>query len=189
MTQEEYIKRLVDRLEALYREKINQFEEEFNQDWYDVSNEVNDLFFKEINKIYDSFIKEYYRSYSTKFYIRHWESRPGTRKGTNLYYGNQNKIHRGKDPYWEIIYDGSEMADDYQHDSADEVIENVVIGNRGVPPFWQETWSNKKNPYKSRYFQYTGTLLDAYYKFQKDYKKIMEPVFMRRWKKKRKGKI
>lgn len=179
---EEFIKNI----HTYYKDELKRYTDEFKQDFYVVSNEVNDLFFKEINRIYDRYIKEYY-TYETDFYVRHFEPRAGTKKGTNLYYGNQNKIHRGKDPYWEIIYNGKDMADDYRHDSADKVLENVVFGIRGVPPYWQKTWGAK---YKSRYFSIDRkvSLLEAFTRFQEKYVEIMEPVFMRRWKKRRKNK-
>ena len=153
--------------------------EKYNKDFYEIANEVNDLYFKEANKIYNSFIHDYYL-YETDFYIRHWEGRPGTKSGTNLYYGNQMKIHRGKDPYFDIIFDGSEMADDYEYDSADKVLDNVIFGIRGVPPFWVKRWGSK---YNSRYFHYKGSLMGAFTKFINNYEEMATSAFMRRWKK------
>lgn len=176
--------RIIDKLLEGVDKTIDTYVNELENDFTNVLTDVTELYYKEINKIYNSFIEQYY-DYPTDYYIRHWETRPGTRKGSNLYYGNRNKLHKGKDPYWEINYDGSEMADDYEYDSADKVLTNVIFGIRGVPPYWQKTWYGK---YKSRYFNYKGSLLGAYTRFINDYPKMMTPVFMRRWKAKRKGK-
>lgn len=144
-----------------------------------VMNEVNELYFKQANKMYDTFIKQYYK-YKTISYIRHWEGAPGTRKGTNLYYGKRFKIHRGKHPYFEINIDSSRMANDYQRDSASQVLQNVLNGIRGVPPYWFEPWVGN---YKSRYFEYQGDPAKAFATFLDNYEDMMYPVFMRRWKK------
>lgn len=167
-------------LDKLIEDISSQITNKFERDFYDVSNEVNELYFKEANKIYESFITQYYASYRTSFYIRHWEGVPGTRHGSNLLYGNQNKIHRGMSPYFEINYNGTDMADDYQHNSADQVLMQVAVGIRGVPPYWSQLWHGT---YNSRYFHYTGSLMDAYDYFLANYEEIMYPVFMRRWKK------
>lgn len=158
---------------------LDNYMEKFETDFYTVSNSVNELYFKQVNKMYDVFIKQYYR-YKTRSYIRHWEQRPGTQKGSNLYYGKNFKIHRGKSPYFELLLDTSKMADDYQHDSASEVLENVLNGIRGVPPYWVQDWSGE---YKSRYYEFSGTPSDAFSDFIDNYEDMMYPVFMRRWKK------
>lgn len=174
------IKDLEDKIVANAEEQVKQYQEKFDNDFLKVANDVNDLYFKEVNKIYDSFIEQYYSSYETSSYIRHWEGVPGTKHGTNLLYGKQNKIHRGKDPYFEIDYNASDMADDYKYNSADQVLTQVMVGIRGVPPYWSQLWYGK---YNSRYFHYTGALMDAYDYFLSNYKTMMRPVFMRRWKK------
>lgn len=177
------INALIDALATKLEAEVEEFDRQWHQDFYAVTNEVNDLYFKEVNKIYDSFIKEFYTK-ATERYIRHWEGRPGTGKGTNLYYGNQNKIHRGKDPYFEINYDSSNMADDYKFNSASFVLEgivngaNIITGDKGGT-IWRRDWSYS---YKSRYFSYSGTLKGAYESFLSNYASFMEPVFIRRWK-------
>lgn len=158
---------------------VDSYMNKFKKDFQTVANEVNELYFKQANKMYDSFIKQYYR-YPTTSYIRHWEMRPGTRSGSNLYYGKRFKIHRGKFPYFEINLDASQMANDYQHDSATQVLENVINGIRGVPPYWVEPWYGT---YKSRYFYYQGDPAHAFRVFIDDYDTMMYPIFMRRWKK------
>jgi len=178
------IDNLIDRIAEKYEKEINEYVDKFEEDFYIVSNETNEIFFDEANKIYNSFIKEYYK-YKTKSYIRHWEKKPGTGKGTNLFYGNQNKIHRGLDPYFEIMFDASKMKDDYQHDDAETVLQQVMEGTRGVPPYWTEPWDNAGKPYKTKYFEFTGNLMDAYYHFLDNYNDKMTSVFMRKWKKRR----
>lgn len=166
-------------IDSILDDYINGLLEKFDNDFTRVANEVNELYFKEINKIYDSFIKQFY-SYKTKAYVRHWEQFTGTKKGTNLYYGNQNKIHKGRDPYFEIEYSGDKMAGGYEHNSPEEVLSGVAMGIRGVYPFWYKSWTGV---YNSRYFKYRGTLDGAYYTFLEEYDSMMTPVFMRRWKK------
>jgi len=159
---------------------VDAYSKKFEKDFYRISNQVNDIYFNDANKLYDSFIRQYYYQYETEFYIRHWEKAPGTRKGTNLYYGNQMKIHRGQNPYFEINFDSSRMADDYRHDSAEDVLTEVIYGIRGVPPYWTRPWQGK---YKSRYFNFSGTMHDAFKTYIDTYEDRMVPVFMRRWKK------
>lgn len=163
------------------QEILDSYMEKFENDFIEVANEVNELYFNQANKMFDSFIAQYY-SYITSSYVRHWEGKPGTGKGTNLYYAKNFKIHRGKDPYFELYIEAnSRMADDYQHDSADQVIQNVMDGIRGVPPYWVRSWSGT---YSSRWFQFEGTPTDAFRTFLDNYEDMMYPVFMRRWKKK-----
>ena len=172
-------------LDAIIEKKTNELIDKLEKDYLEVANEVNEIGYKEANKIYDSFIKDYY-SYETKSYIRHWEGRPGTGKGSNLYYGKNFKIHRGKNPYFELgIYD-SKMADDYQYDSAIDVLTqimagaNVITGAKGEM-VWFRSW---RGTYKSKYFQYSGTLDDALFTFLNEYDTMMVDMFKRRWKQK-----
>lgn len=158
---------------------VDAYSEKFEKDYTRIANEVNDIYYNDVDKMYDSFIQQYY-TYHTKSYIRHWEGVPGTGKGTNLLYGKQFKKHKGKDPYFEIRYDGSDMAGDYQHDNADDVISQVASGIRGVSPYWTMPWSGK---YNSRYFHYSGTLDGAIETYLDTFEDRMTPVFMRRWRK------
>lgn len=167
-----------DKITEIFEKRFNEYLEQAEQDLYIVANEVNELYYKQINRMYNSFIKQYYE-YPTKSYIRHWEQRPGTKKGSNLYYANNFKIHRGKDPYFEIFFSSSRMADDYQHDSAMQVVQNVMDGIRGVPPYWVRDW---RGSYKSRYFKCENvTPTEAFDIFMKELPDMATPVFLRRW--------
>ena len=70
------------------------------------------------------------------------------------------------------------MADDYQHDSASTVIQNVLNGIRGVPPYWVDYWYGS---YHSRYFSFQGEPAKAFEVFLEYYDDMMTPVFMRRF--------
>ena len=161
------------------QEIVDYYMNKFEKDFKIVANEVNDLYFKQANKMYDTFIKQYY-TYQTSSYIRHWEGAPGTCNGTNLYYGKDFKIHRGKFPWFELNINSNRMANDYQHDSADQVLQNVMNGIRGVPPYWFQPW---RGTYTSRYFYYQGEPARAFRTFIDNYEEMMYPVFMRRWRK------
>lgn len=169
----------IEELKKNLEEIANDYLEEVKNDLIEAANETNDLYFKQVNRMYDAFVEQYYK-YKTSSYIRHWEGRPGTRKGSNLFYGKNFKIHRGKDPYFEINIDAHRMANDYQHDSATQVLENVMHGIRGVPPYWVESWSGS---YKSRYLDYEGEPAEAFEEFLNSYEKKAEPVFLRRYRK------
>ena len=173
-----------ERIAEIYEEKVNKYLDEAYDDIYAVANEVNDLYFKQANKMYDTLIKQYYL-YETTSYVRHWEIRPGTKNGSNLYYGKRFKIHRGKDPYFELNIDASQMAGGYQRDSASQVLENVMNGIRGVPPYWFIPWHGK---YSSRYFYYEGDPAHAFETFLSNLSDMATPVFLRRWRERRKNK-
>jgi len=163
------------------QEIVDSYMKKFEQDFTIVANEVNELYFKQANKMFDSFIRQYYK-YKTKSYIRHWEPKPGTGRGSNLYYAKDFKIHnRGKkNPWFELNISTERMADDYQRDSAAQVIQNVMNGIRGVPPYWFVPWSGE---FSSRYFAYKGEPAQAFRTFIEHYEEMMRPIFMRRFKK------
>ena len=170
---------LEDRIAEIVERKITEYLNQAEKDLYTVANQVNDLYFKQVNKMFDTFIQQYY-SYITTSYVRHWEQRPGTGKGSNLYYAKDFKIHRGKDPYFEININTARMADDYQHNSAAQVVQNVMNGIRGVPPYWFVPW---QGTYNSRYFYYQGEPAKAFDEFMYRLPEMATPVFLRRWRK------
>ena len=116
-------------LDSAIIEIANYYTQKAEEDFVVAANYANNEMFDEFNRMYDTFIKQFY-NYKTSAYIRHWEGRPGTKKGSNLYYGNQTTKHiTGGLPYIDFKFDSSQMADDYQHDSADTVLNQILSGN------------------------------------------------------------
>ena len=68
-----------------------------------------------------------------------------------------------KNPILRIEFLATDMADDYEHDSALGVLKNVMSGYRGVPGYWIQPWSAS---YYGKYFSYSGpSMIAAYDKF------------------------
>lgn len=176
-------------IDKLIDEKIDKVLDKMEKDFVDITNEINDIYFKEANKIYDHYMTQYYK-YRTKSYIRHWEGKPGTGKGANLFYGKNFKIHRGKNPYFELEVNSSKMADDYQHNSAFDVLTqimagaNIIYGSDGYQ-VWERDFGvhGWTGVYSSRYFKYKGTLDETLYELIYTYNKKIYPLFKTRWKK------
>lgn len=127
--------------------------------------------YKEAERMYDSFIDQFY-AYETKSYIRHGETRPGTCRGINLYRGQQfelkNKVYtksfidkvgekatvnltlRLNTPIFSTNISAQDMEYRKYHDSAEEVLELVTNGIRGVPDKgWWIPWMGS---YEGKYF-------------------------------------
>lgn len=66
---------------------IKHYVKQAEADFEKCARETNNIMFEEANKIYRSLIDLFY-SYETKYYVRHWQSRPGTKTGVSLYYAN-----------------------------------------------------------------------------------------------------
>ena len=130
---------------------------------------------REVKNMYDSLITQFY-SYKTTSYIRHWEQRPGTMKGSNLYYGLHIKKRHSSGMaylYWEI--NGDDMAGGYQWDTPEGVLKSVMEGGRGplmIP------WSGY---YAGKYFSYKGIPEDIFKSFDNTYEDILTPIFMKKW--------
>lgn len=136
------------------------------------ANVAIDEMYKESQKMYDSFIDQYY-NYKTKSYIRHGETRPGTKRGINLYRGNKIEKENGDDPIIDILYDASDM-EGYRRTSPDFVLESVMRGYRGVP--WGQ-WNNWEGTYNGKYFSYTGTPKDAFDMLNEKFDDIASNIF------------
>ena len=122
-------------------------------------------------KMYDSFIDQYY-AYKTRSYVRHGETKPGTCVGINLYRAQQFKIKNstytenftdraGKKttinltmklntPTFSTNISAEDMEDHNYYDPAEEVLDLVVNGIRGVPDRgWWIPWMGS---YTGKYF-------------------------------------
>lgn len=143
--------------------------------------------YKEAEKMYDSFIDQYY-AYKTKSYVRHGETKPGTCRGINLYRGQQFKIvdkthiesctdTAGKKtiinltaklntPIFHMDISAKDM-EGYKYNPADEVLDLVVNGIRGVPDKgWWIPWTGS---YTCKYFSIEKTTMARAFEIFDDY--------------------
>lgn len=110
-----------------------------------------DHFLSEVKDMYIEYIDQYYDKYTPVKYQRHaMRGMPDLYSGITVFHSN------GK---FGVEFDGAGMMDDYQHDSPSFVLENVMEGFRGVPPYWIRTWSGS---YNGEYFGYSGTMSRAF---------------------------
>lgn len=131
---------------------------------------VNNDMYKEAITMYDSFVQQFYL-YETTSYIRHWEGRPGTEQGQNLYFGKDIRkisrkpkliIYLPKDSGY-VPNGGGQMSgpmeDDYRFNTAEEVL-NYVFGGIRFPKNikqGEKSWTLKSNlmwsgSYNGEYF-------------------------------------
>lgn len=171
-----------DIIDSAIEELKNYYIEKACDDFIIAANYANSEMYKELNNMYDVFIRQFYK-YKTETYIRHWEGVPGTKKGTNLYYGNRIKVRYSRGvPYLDINIDGENMAG-YQHDSPSTVLDQVLSGELEVhgskgKTVYSRTWEGK---YKGKYYSYKGSPNDAFLNFYDHYMEIFTPVFMKKW--------
>lgn len=138
----------------------------------------NELYNEAVN-MYNSFIKQFYQ-YKTKSYIRHWEGVPGTKEGQNLYFGIDIKKNNGWKPTLSIRFPDdlgyvTEMADGYQHDSPEDVLNYVSQGYRFIykNQYKIMTWTGN---YIGKYFKYGGVMKDAFDEFDNQFDKIAKNI-------------
>ena len=94
-----------------------------------------------------------------------------------LYMGqNIQLLGSKKNPILRIEFLATEMMDDYQHDSALDVLRNVMSGYRGVPGYWIQPWDVS---YYGKYFSYSGpSMIAAYDKFIEASEQILTEYFI-----------
>ena len=173
---------MADEVDKLINEIVDYYVQKAEEDFPIASTFANNEMYDELNKMYDSFIRQFYR-YETQSYIRHWEGSPGTKTGTNLYYGNQIKKRMSYGlPYLEIDFDARNMAG-YRRDSADTVLNQVmsgelqVHGSKGYVVYSRE-WTGS---FRGKYFSYTGKMDDAFSRFYDKYEDHYLSAFMIKW--------
>lgn len=149
-------KALTSRIEEIVETKIlPEALKELEMFWAETANPALKELFIEANDMYKSLIDDYY-SYKTKVYSRHSVG-TGTGTGVNLYRGNKIKFNGGKFPSITIDFSGESMAG-YQKGSTDEVLNQVMNGVRGVPPYWWMTWTGS---YQGKYFSVSGATVKS----------------------------
>lgn len=162
-------------------ERINALLEKLDMDFVSTANYATKQMKKEIVDVYNSMITQFYK-YHTKSYIRHWEGRPGTEEGQNLYSGL--KIidhHSGRFNWFVAKIDASEMTGGYQHHSKSKVLDFVYSGTRfeTKKSYLTMTWVGS---YKDDYLSVKNvTLKHAFNQFFENYAENFTKVFYSRW--------
>ena len=148
-----------------YKLLRKQFIDRVSKDLYKAAGVAVDELYKEASHMYDSFVDQYY-SYPTKSYIRHGESRPGRKRGINLYRATQMEKSNTDSLYIHLKWDGSDMEEYTRNGcSTDFVFESMFKGYRGVP--WGN-WDDWEGTYDGTYFSYTGTPEEGFKSFNKN---------------------
>lgn len=143
--------------------EIDQMVKKIEKELCRASNIVVEKIYAEAVRMYDDFIDQYYAGYPEPIsYIRHIE-RPNS-DGYGLYSGQNITLFQGKKCLGiDISFSGKDMAHDYQHDSPDVVLANVMNGYRGVPGYWIREWHGE---YNGEYFSYSGNMKQAFEIFE-----------------------
>lgn len=161
------------------RELINEIVESTMKDASKAIQHTYKTMYREAVELYDTYIEEFY-SYRTKVYVRHFEPSPGTGEGSNLYYGKKIKLSGRKNLKLSIDFSGEEMAGGYQYDAPDTVLKKVMQGTRFELPRGGRklTWSGN---YHGRYFNYMGTMENAFQEFFTRFDDIATDIFIYQW--------
>ena len=149
---------------------------------------ANNELYEEVNKMYDSFIEQFYE-YETTSYIRHWEGVAGTRTGQNLYLGKCIRKYNGWKPTLSILLPedigySSTMNGGYQYDKPEDVLDYVVNGYRFPYQFKHLKEPKKKDVmiwtgiYNGKYFNYKGTMRDAFDEFDEKFDELATEIIM-----------
>lgn len=169
-------------IDKLIDEKINALLEKFDKDFVSTANYATKQMKKEIIDVYNSMITQFYK-YHTKSYIRHWEGRPGTEEGQNLYSGLRIiDHHSGRFNWFVAKIDAKEMVGGYQHHSKNKVLNFVYSGTRFETKQGGRamTWVGS---YESDYLSVNDvTLKQAFHQFFENYGENFSKVFYSRWK-------
>lgn len=155
-------------------------------DFNRVLRKVNIKMRDEAERLFDKLIERYYRSYKTVAYIRHGELRPGTRQGTNLFLGKKIIMNNKHNPYLIVdpkLFGEEGMEGGYRYNEPYDVMQQVLDGIRGVPPFWTRNWNADYSLGDgSQYFEYRrGTMRGAFNKFNARFDDIAEGLFYAEW--------
>lgn len=131
-------------IESFLKKTQSKINREIKKNLPTITNEIA----QEASHMYDALIDSYYGTYTPDFYIRHMDRGRGFSMG--LY--SANRICATTTGI-RIFITGETMMDDYEHDSADDVLENVMSGIRGIPEYWHIYWYVK---YEGTYHSYSG---------------------------------
>ena len=150
-----------------------------NLSLYEITNNFPRIMEQEAKDLFNSMITQFYK-YHTTSYIRHWECRPGTEEGQNLFYAfHITKKHSDRLEYFDISMNASDMAGGYRRHSKEDVFNYVYEGVRFSYKKKRMTWSGS---YNGKYFACQNcTLEEAFQKFFGEYEDTIIPVFMDKW--------
>lgn len=137
---------------------------------------------EETTKMFNSLITQFYE-YETTSYVRHWEGKPGTKKGSNMYYAfHCRKLHKGGYPYLMIKFNADDVAGGYQWGSEAQVVDFVMSGVR-FP--WEQGEQMQRmeweGSYSGKYFSYHGTPYSIFESFFENFDNIATPIFFKKF--------
>lgn len=194
-------KMLADAKKEIKKEVIKQLKEKAKEDIPAAMEYTVDELQREATNMYNTLITQFYL-YRTTSYVRHWEGRPGTMKGSNLYYAfHARKLHKNGLPLLSIRIDAEDMADGYKLDSKEGVLDAVLMGIRWPYDFSKKdsegktvkdsngspvpamnkadmTWSGS---YQGKYFAYRGVPEEIFDSFFENFENIATPIFFRKF--------
>lgn len=131
----------------------------------------------ETTNMYNTLITQFYL-YRTTSYVRHWEGKPGTMKGSNLYYAfHARKLHKNGLPYLLIHIDAEDMADGYKLDKKEDVLDAVLMGIRWPFEFKNSPEMEWSGHYEGKYFSYRGVPEEIFDSFFDNFENIATPIF------------
>lgn len=161
---------------------VDYYTEKADADFITAMEHATDIMQQEAKNMYDAMIAQFYK-YHTTSYIRHWEGKPGTEQGSNLYYAakigkNIKKKYSYGVPYLDIDINADGMAGGYQRATKEEVLDYVLTGTRFAYKNVRMSWSGK---YIGKYFSCDGTIERAFSMFLDHYESIATPIFMDKW--------
>ena len=166
-------------LSKIAKEYKKRARKKLDSDYRKVINYTNTELYKEVTQMFDTFIDQFY-SYPTKQYVRHGQTRAGTRNGLNLYRGQQISKKDGINPLLIIDFSGEDMqGENYTWDAGapGHVLDLVMHGIR-FPIGNGMSWHGM---YEGKYFSYYGTTAQAFQEFGRDFKRISSKLFYDEW--------
>lgn len=153
---------------------VSQAKRDFNAQIQRVNNELA----AEVRLMYDSLITDFYK-YKTRSYVRHFQYKPGTGEGDNLFYANRIRVRNGAKPALIVDIDATEMAGGYQNDSKEIVLDDVLSGIRFAGHGNDMHWTSD---YAGPYFSYAGTPNEIFDQLLYDFDNIAATLLYPYWK-------
>lgn len=160
---------------------IKEVMEEFRHDAPIAMDYMVDELQRETTNMFNSLITQFY-SYVTTSYVRHWEGKPGTGKGSNMYYAfHAKKRHKGKYPYLMVKIDADDVAGGYRWGSPTQVVDFVMSGTRWPWEYGSMHIMEWTGAYSGKYFAYRGTPYDIFESFFENFENIATPIFFKKF--------
>lgn len=170
---------------------INDIMKQVDKDINKAVNKTNNALYKEACDMYKKFIDDFY-SYKTSSYIRHGESWAGTQEGNSLYDAiDIRKKTTWNNPSLSVFMPGDTGYNigkynsyKYEYDTPYEVVNEVVSGMR-FPHYSfinniNSSWTGR---YKGKFFQYEGTMKNAFDTFNNYFDVIARDIISKHMKK------